>query len=215
MFEQAFKNIDDILSKEAGCTTELNYTEQTSWLLFLKYLAGLFGQFIRGIFHGSRRTFRESVPGGGWHNRGYLPHFDGAETVQHVTFHLADSLPKEVVDRLDEETGSLPEEKQDVARRKRVDAWIDVGHGSCLLQNPGIADMVQTTLLYFDTQRYRLLAWVVMPNHVHVLFQPLIGWSVAKIVASWKKFTARKIGDSLKKATDVPGEVSRVWHREY
>jgi type I restriction enzyme M protein len=41
VFEQAFKNIDDVLRKEAGCTTELNYTEQTSWLLFLKYLDGL------------------------------------------------------------------------------------------------------------------------------------------------------------------------------
>jgi type I restriction enzyme M protein len=41
MFEQAFKNIDDVLRKEAGCTTELDYTEQTSWLLFLKYLDGL------------------------------------------------------------------------------------------------------------------------------------------------------------------------------
>lgn len=41
MFEQAFRNIDDVLRKEAGCTTELDYTEQTSWLLFLKYLEGL------------------------------------------------------------------------------------------------------------------------------------------------------------------------------
>ena len=41
MFEQAFKNIDDVLRKEAGCTTELDYTEQSSWLLFLKYLDGL------------------------------------------------------------------------------------------------------------------------------------------------------------------------------
>jgi type I restriction enzyme M protein len=41
MFVQAFKNIDDVLRKEAGCTTELDYTEQTSWLLFLKYLDGL------------------------------------------------------------------------------------------------------------------------------------------------------------------------------
>jgi type I restriction enzyme M protein len=41
LFEQAFKNIDDVLWKEAGCTTELDYTEQTSWLLFLKYLEGL------------------------------------------------------------------------------------------------------------------------------------------------------------------------------
>jgi type I restriction enzyme M protein len=41
MFEQIFKNIDDVLWKEAGCTTELDYTEQTSWLLFLKYLDDL------------------------------------------------------------------------------------------------------------------------------------------------------------------------------
>ena len=41
MFQQAFKNIDDVLWKEAGCTTELDYTEQTSWLLFLKYLDAL------------------------------------------------------------------------------------------------------------------------------------------------------------------------------
>ncbi|NLS95529.1 MAG: type I restriction endonuclease subunit M [Planctomycetaceae bacterium] len=41
MFEQAFRNIDDVLWQEAGCTTELDYTEQTSWLLFLKYLDGL------------------------------------------------------------------------------------------------------------------------------------------------------------------------------
>jgi type I restriction enzyme M protein len=41
VFKQAFKNIDDVLWKEVGCTTELDYTEQTSWLLFLKYLDNL------------------------------------------------------------------------------------------------------------------------------------------------------------------------------
>ena len=41
MFEQAFNNIDDVLRKDPGCTTELDYTEQTSWLFFLKYLDGL------------------------------------------------------------------------------------------------------------------------------------------------------------------------------
>ena len=51
MFEQAFRNIDDILRKEAGCTTELDYTEQTSWLLFLKYLDGLEEDRARGLPH--------------------------------------------------------------------------------------------------------------------------------------------------------------------
>ena len=41
MFEQTFKNIDDVLWKEAGCSSELDYTEQTSWMLFLKYLDDL------------------------------------------------------------------------------------------------------------------------------------------------------------------------------
>ena len=41
MFEQTFKNIDNVLWKEAGCTTELDYTEQTSWMLFLKYIDDL------------------------------------------------------------------------------------------------------------------------------------------------------------------------------
>ena len=44
MFEQTFRNIDDVLWKEAGCTTELDYVEQTSWLLFLKYLDDLEGE---------------------------------------------------------------------------------------------------------------------------------------------------------------------------
>lgn len=41
MFEQTFKNIDDTLRKDAGCSSELDYTEQTSWMLFLKYLDDL------------------------------------------------------------------------------------------------------------------------------------------------------------------------------
>lgn len=46
MFEQSFRNIDDVLRKEAGCTTELDYTEQTSWILLLKYLGELEGDRV-------------------------------------------------------------------------------------------------------------------------------------------------------------------------
>ena len=51
-------------------------------------------------------------------------------------------------------------------------AWIDAGHGSCALQEPAIGYAVQAALLSFDRQRYRMFAWVVMPNHVHALFEP-------------------------------------------
>jgi REP element-mobilizing transposase RayT len=129
----------------------------------------------------------------GWHSRGYLPHFDQGEVIQHVTFRLADSLPGKVMDFLEGEIRGLPPEKQDVERRKRMEAGIDAGHGSCVLREPSVAEMVQNALLFFDGQRYRLLAWVVMPNHVHVLFHPMAGWTIARIVASWKKFTAARI----------------------
>ena len=122
-------------------------------------------------------------------------------------------MPQTVLLRLEAELKTLPTEKRDVERRKRVDAWIDAGHGSCALRKPGIADMVQGSLLTFDSERYRLLAWVVMPNHVHVLFQPIAGWTVAKIVAAWKKFTARKICDDRRDSGEGPS--APVWHREY
>lgn len=146
-----------------------------------------------------------------WHSRGYLPHFDGPELIQHVTFHLADGLPRKVVDRLESEILSMPVGKRDVERRIRVEAWIDSGYGSCILREPPVAALVQKALQFFDGKRYRLLAWVVMPNHVHVLFQPMTGWTVAKIVASWKKFTARGICDYLRmgkahRGIDDPGE---------
>jgi len=137
----------------------------------------------------------------GWHCRGYLPHFDGRETTQHVTFHLADSLPADVLARLERKIEALPEEQQDIERRRRIEAWIDAGHGSCVLGEPILAAMVQDSLLFFDAQRYRLLAWVVMPNHVHVLFQPMSGWTMAGIVGSWKKFTARRISDFRRSAS--------------
>jgi REP element-mobilizing transposase RayT len=148
-----------------------------------------------------------------WHSRGYLPHFESAQATQHVTFHLADSLPRTALLGLEFEINTLPIEKGDVERRKRMDAWIDAGHGSCLLRRPAIAGIVQGSLLIFDSRRYRLLAWVVMPNHVHALFQPMDGWTIAKIVASWKKFTARKICDEQR--SNGEELATPVWHREY
>jgi len=155
---------------------------------------------------GIRKTANQEIGGPGdgpgqWHSRGYLPHFDGREATQHVTFHLADSLPKEVRERMEEEVRTLPPERQDIERRQRVEAWIDSGQGSCVLRQPAVAALVQGAFWHFDGLRYRLLAWVVMPNHVHVLFQPLNNWAVARIVASWKKLTARGICDFRKAGT--------------
>ncbi len=166
-----------------------------------------------GLEPGAPRGAPRSAPRG-WHSRGYIPHFDSHHAVQHVTFRLADSLPAGVLARLDEEMRTVPLARQDAERRKRIETWIDAGHGGCLLRESVAACLVQEALLCFDGARYRLLAWVVMPNHVHVLFQPIEGWTMARIVASWKSFTGRRLSSLLSAPPGADG-VHRVWHREY
>ena len=75
--------------------------------------------------------------------------------------------------------------------------------------------MIQSTLLHFDTERYRLLAWTVMPNHVHALIETVAGWEVGEIVSSWKKFTALKKIHDFQRYSNPMSELKPVWHREY
>lgn len=97
-----------------------------------------------------------------WYSRGYLPHFDHPGLIQMITYRLADALPASVLARLEKE------EKDARERRKRIEAYLDAGHGSCSLKHPKVARLVEDAFLHFDAQRYKLLEWVVMPNHVHV-----------------------------------------------
>ena len=148
----------------------------------------------------------------GWHSRGYLPHFDSNEVIQHVTFHLADSLPKEVVAQLVVEIQQLDSEHQKIEKRRLLEALVDAGHGACWLRRPDCAQVVQDALLHFDGDRYRIIAWVVMPNHVHALFQTVDGWSMNSVVGSWKTFTANAIG-RIVRHSDTP--LPHVCHPEF
>jgi putative transposase len=153
-----------------------------------------------------------TAPSAWWHSREYLPHFESAETVQHVTIRLADSLPNLIREQIEIQLKTTDPEKRS-AQRKRIEAYIDAGSGSCILRQSYVAAMIEQTLFYFDSQRYRLLAWVVMPNHIHVLFQPINAWTVAKIVASWKKHTAREVRQCARASGQTAPDP--VWQREY
>ncbi|PYK98811.1 MAG: carbamoyl-phosphate synthase large subunit [Verrucomicrobia bacterium] len=71
--------------------------------------------------------------------------------------------------------------------------WLDKGHGSCLLQNPSAAEIVAGALKHFEGTRYLLDAFVVMPNHVHALVQPLKDHSLSQILHSWKSLTGKAL----------------------
>ena len=122
---------------------------------------------------------RASRPHKAWHSRGYLPHLDQPALVQFVTFRLSDSVPAEVVAAWKEELAPTGREPADDPRcaelRQRIERYSDQGQGACWLRDERIAEQVEKTLLHFDGVRYRLLAWVVMPNHVHALLETLPG----------------------------------------
>ncbi len=147
-----------------------------------------------------------------WYSRGYLPHLDDITKIQSITFRLADSLPQDKLEVLEEQLKLMPEVQRNLVRRKTIEGWLDAGMGCCALRHPEVAGTVQNALLKFDGDRYRLLAWCVMPNHVHVLIQPRE--RLGKIVQSWKSFTGRwAMLHNARLELGVPGE--RFWMREY
>ena len=109
----------------------------------------------------------------GWHSRGYLPHFDGGELAQFITFRLHDAPPGSVLARLKEELKLERPGEGEAIMRRRVEAYLDQGHGGCYLKNSDLATMVQNALIFHDNNKYRLSAWVIMPNHVHLLCTPM------------------------------------------
>ena len=144
----------------------------------------------------------------GWHSRGYLPHFDGKEITQAIIFHLADSLPRKIVEKWKEELSNLPPEESDVQRRCRLESYLDKGYGSAWLKDPRIARLAEETILLFDGQRYYLHAWVIMPNHIHVLITPQKNWRLSTIIQTWKSYTA-------KQANSILGRTGKFWQEEY
>ena len=91
------------------------------------------------------------------------------------------------------------EEEYHARFTRMVDKWLDAGSGSCVLRNPEMAGVVAEALLFFDGERYDMDSFIVMPNHVHVLFRLLGKHKLHNAVKSWKGFTARKINQRLSK----------------
>lgn len=140
----------------------------------------------------------------GWHSRGYLPHFDTPGLIQGITFRLADSLPAYVVTAMEED----PETKSDPARQTRIEEYLNAGYGACYLRDPRIARLVEDALFYFDGERYCLIAWVIMPNHVHALIETFEGYTLSVLVHSWKSYTANQ-------ANRILGRTGHFWFPEY
>ena len=132
--------------------------------------------------------------------RGDLPHLEKEGCTYFVTFCLHDAVPSREQRRptIDKSTNA-----DDVAHRSEP----ATSKGTCTLQRREIAAIVEGALLHFNTERYALHAWTVMPNHVHVVVTPFDAHTLSTILHSWKSFTAHKINKTL-------GRCGPVWESE-
>jgi len=138
----------------------------------------------------------------GFHSRGVLPHLKREGGTYFVTFRQAGTLPRELLLRFKAErqfilshalAAKRPltwQEEEDLFRwySERVDRYLDCCHGECHLRRPSCADVIANALHFFDRQRYELHAWVVMPNHVHVVLWPKPRHTLSDILHTWKSY---------------------------
>ena len=140
----------------------------------------------------SAKGFRSNL---GWYDRGYIPHFDGGQTPQFLTFRLFDSLPQAILKKWRE--AASQEEESKARFRKRVEHYLDQGYGSCFLEDRRVAKLLEDTLLFHHEKKYRLTAWVIMPNHLHFLATPLEGIELRAIAHSIKSYSAHEANKLL------------------
>ena len=156
-----------------------------------------------------------------------LPHREQPGCTYFVTWRLADSVPLPLLTQWKAERAAFlqahpkPWDAQlhQAYRRQfehRLERWSDAGHGACHLRRPDLRKVMTTALHHFNGERYDLVAFAVMPNHVHVLVRPYAGTeaesvdtrtptdppalhlaSLAGILKSWKGYTARELNQRL------------------
>jgi REP element-mobilizing transposase RayT len=155
-------------------------------------------------------------------SRGYLPHWQTNNAIYFVTFRLADSLPRELAVQLSKERRAIETASEagtatpaDATRLhklrailKKAERCLDSGLGVCHLRDARVARIVSDAFRTFDGERYRLIAWCVMPNHVHAVFSPGDGHELQAILHSWKSYSANA-------ADRILARTGHFWQREY
>ncbi len=164
------------------------------------------------------------------YNHGILPHWRQTGCTYFVTFRLADSIPRHVLEQIEEkrlawlrahridpaardwktQLANLPSERRreyERATGKHLNVALDECHGSCVLRDPFMARETGSALEFFHGERVLTGDFVVMPNNVHALMTPLDGHELEDICQSIKSYTAREINR-------VPGRTGQLWQRD-
>jgi REP element-mobilizing transposase RayT len=141
-----------------------------------------------------------------------LPHWQQGKVMQFVTFRLEDSLPRSLMDDWAEQRSRWllenPEPWTDDVRAeyhrkfsRQFERWLDQGMGACLFADSDARKVLTDCLMRFEGERVMHQAWVIMPNHVHLLFSPRV--PLEKLIQGWKSHSARTLGRGP------------IWQRDY
>ena len=139
-------------------------------------------------------------------------HWRPGEVMQFVTFRLADSLPHIKLRKWKEERDTwialhpkpwTPAKEKEYHQRftKAFENWLDEGSGSCLFKYPENRLHLEQTLMHDQGTAAYHHAWVIMPNHVHLLFTAIA--PLDQLMKSWKGISSRKIG------------IGSIWQKNY
>lgn len=151
-------------------------------------------------------------------HRRHLPHLEQPGAIYFVTFRLADSVPQKLLRRwlgeretwLTAHSEPWSETEQCEYRRLftvRMERWLDSGYGECVLREERCRNEIAERLSFRNGEDYHLGDWVVMPNHVHVLLQPLHSMRLHEMLKPIKGVSSRNINRML-------GRAGTLWMEE-
>ena len=135
-----------------------------------------------------------------WHSSKGLPHYDRGGIYQCITYRLADSLPQSLL----QDCSTMADQSK---RRQLIEKYLD--NGKCVLRDSQVASVVLNAWKFFHGERYEIVAYVIMPNHCHILIAVFDDSELAKIVHSWKNFTSKEINKLY------PQQDRHVWQYDY
>ncbi len=148
-----------------------------------------------------------------------LPHWQQNDAVMFLTCRLADSLPqsklaeyRDLIERFDHHFNDMTGQSDDEHRKlqeqasERIQQWLDAGMGSCILRSGKEREIVSDSLKYIDGKKIHTYAYVIMPNHLHILLSPLDSTPITDTFENLKKFMTRKINK-------VTGRTDKIWQK--
>jgi REP element-mobilizing transposase RayT len=141
-----------------------------------------------------------------------LPHWQQGDAMQFVTFRLADSMPAGKLRQWKEEHQTwrkihpkpwTPKQEAEYHQRFtwKLEGWLDEGAGSCLLKDSANRAFLEECLMCFQGKKVEHHSWIIMPNHLHLIFTPLA--PLEKLIQAWKGVSARRIGKGS------------IWQKDY